>query len=70
MILCSDCHYVATYADDSSWDELDYETLSIREAALSDVSFLDVTPVSLGYFDCYVCDEVSLGDAYEYTPEI
>lgn len=66
---CDTCAVVVVNGDDSVWSDWADEDKASAESAIEYIGMYDAYEVedSGGYFDCFVCDEVCLGDEYTFT---
>lgn len=66
---CHECAVVVVYGDDSVWSDWSDEDKASASAAVEYIGMYESDSVqdSGRYFDCFVCDEVCLGDEYTFT---
>lgn len=66
---CHNCAVVIVNGDDSVWSDWSDEDKASASAAIEVIGMYDSYEAedSGGYFDCFVCSEVCLGDEYTFT---
>ena len=66
---CHSCAVVIVNGDDSAWEDWSEEDKSSALSAIEYIGMYDSYDVedSGRYFDCFVCDEVCLGDEYTFA---
>ena len=65
---CTTCALVVVNGDDSVWEDMTSDERSSADAALEVIGMYDDHTIdNTGYFDCFVCDEVAIGDCHAFT---
>lgn len=65
---CTTCAVVVVNGDDSVWEDMTPDERAAADASLESIGmYEDHTIESVGYFDCFVCDQVSIGECHEFT---
>lgn len=68
---CTDCAIVIVNGDDSVWDDMPADQRAMAEIALDAIGMYDDHEVDhVGYFDCFVCDAISIGDCHTFTAAV
>lgn len=60
---CTTCAVVIVNGDDSVWEDMTPDERASADAALEAMGWVSAQQIDFGgYFTCFVCDEVSLGE--------
>lgn len=65
---CTTCAVVIVNGDDSVWEDMTPDERASADAAIEAIGMYDDHVVDhVGYFDCFVCDQIDIGACHTFT---